>query len=75
MSNLTFRVSSGAAARRRSQEVLLVDAVPQTVWDVADDCPPDLAGRHLAQLGRGRLAVEGGVGRTQQVGGIFQGTL
>ena len=50
----------------------LVDAVPERVRDPAHDGAPHLAGGHLPQLdGRG-LAVERGMRRHNQVGGVLQ---
>ena len=53
-------------------EVLLVDAVAQAFRDAADDGAPDLAGRHLAQLGARRVRVEGRMRGAQEVGRLFQ---
>ena len=51
----------------------LVDTVSECIRDPSHDGPPHLRGRHLPQLdGRG-LAVEGRVGRHDQVGRVLQG--
>ncbi|CAN8000021.1 unnamed protein product [Ixodes pacificus] len=52
-----------------ADKVLLVDAVAQRVWDAPHYCPPDLRGRHLAQLCAAGVAVPGRVRCADQEGG------
>lgn len=56
-------------------EILLVHTIPQAIGNVARDRPPDLGGRHFAQLRRRRVAVEGGMWCTQDVGSVLQSAL
>ena len=53
-------------------EILLIHAVSEAVGDAAHDGAPDLAGRHLPELDRGRLAVKCGVRRHNQIWCLLQ---
>lgn len=64
--------SVDALAVATVDEVIFVDAIPQGIRDAADDGPADLGGRHFPQLGGAGIAVPSGMGRTDEIGGIFQ---